>query len=187
MPIGVVDGAHLCVAHRDLPQDDPLLRQRRELREVPDVPREVVRIPPGIVRAAGLGAGEARVAVAELGEGQVEARTERAEEPRRTRCERVDLRVGRLLVQRVDGRAPEGQVKGEEHIRRICVAQLRDGPREARGVVRQSGQLGHPAASDDGRRRRRVVAVVMLHVAPEVGLDVKRDDRAGLRAGALEE
>src|SRR5206468_10666060 len=64
-----VDRAHLRVAQRDLPHDDPLLYERGELREIPDVSREVVRIPPGIARAAGLRARERGVAVAVLGEG----------------------------------------------------------------------------------------------------------------------
>ena len=58
--------------------------------------------------------------------------------------------------------------------------------REAGGVVRKAGELGHSAASDDRGCHRGVVAVALLDVAPEVGFDVKDHDRA-LRAGALEE
>ncbi len=90
-------------------------------------------------------------------------------------------RVRRVRVLDVHAGAPDAQVVGEQDVRRQAVAKPYHGLREARYVVRQTGQLGKPGGGDlRGHRRGVVTAGHVLDVTPQVWLHVEHLGAAGL-------
>ena len=119
---------------------------------------------------------EARIAVGEVLERQVEGRAERSIEGRRTPRVGDHRPICGILDGDVVSGAPPAHVPGEDHVRGEAVAHAHELLGEARRVLRKS-------IGDDRRNARSVAAGRgLLDVAPEVGLDVQHHRRRPCRA-----